>query len=163
MHYTDAYDVTRASDITFLPSVMEGIPTSFFEAMSVGNVIVGANVGAINELVNDGATGTLLKPDKQVLEGRSLVPGESNFNEAVEFYLQALLDLCYDKSKYNRMSSATLSTIQQFDFSHTAYVINTKLRNAAKKVKSTRATLSPIQTALNVHAKKYKLSSNMPF
>ncbi len=160
--YSDAYDVTLASDIAFLPSVMEGIPTSFFEAMSVGNVIVGANVGAISELVKDGVTGTLLTPDRQVL-GRVLVPGESRFNESVAFYSQALLNLCSDKSMYSRMSSAALSNIQQFDFSRTANAIVTKLRNTANNVKLVRANVSPSQTALNARAIQYKVTSDKPF
>merc|ERR1712025_1108467 len=74
--YDKMFDVTVASDINFLPSVMEGIPTTFFEAMSVGNVIVGADVGAISELVLNEETGILIKPDEELSRlGKPFVHG----------------------------------------------------------------------------------------
>jgi glycosyltransferase involved in cell wall biosynthesis len=49
-----------ASDVLCLPSLDEGVPLVFFEAMQCGVPIVGSDVGACAELVGNGATGILI-------------------------------------------------------------------------------------------------------
>ena len=50
-----------ASDALCLPSLDEGVPLVYFEAMQSLLPIVGSNVGAVGELVIDGKTGILIE------------------------------------------------------------------------------------------------------
>jgi glycosyltransferase involved in cell wall biosynthesis len=56
--FSEMYDWANAADVYFLPSKMEGIASVFFEAMSLGLYVIGADVGGQRELV--GAYGELL-------------------------------------------------------------------------------------------------------
>jgi glycosyltransferase involved in cell wall biosynthesis/GT2 family glycosyltransferase len=69
-----------ASDILFLPSKLEGIALSLFEAMASGVVVVGADVGGQRELVT---------PDCGFLLDREACPDEPS---AYADYLVKLLD-----------------------------------------------------------------------
>ena len=46
-----------------LPSQSEGLPVAVIEAMHRGVPAVASNVGGVGELVEDGVTGFLLRPD----------------------------------------------------------------------------------------------------
>lgn len=50
------------SDIFVFPSYREGCPTSVIEALATGLFIVATDVGAINEIIQDGINGYLVKP-----------------------------------------------------------------------------------------------------
>ena len=60
-------DLLNAADIFFLPSQMEGISVAIYEAMSMGIVSVGADVGGQSELVTE-TCGFLIKRDAQERE-----------------------------------------------------------------------------------------------
>ena len=53
----------KASDIFVLPSRYEGMPNALLEAMAAGKANVATNVNGAPELVEDGITGFLVKPD----------------------------------------------------------------------------------------------------
>ena len=61
----DPAQLMRASDIFALTSRprSEGLPTVILEAMSLGVPVVATAVGSIGEIVSDGVTGVLLRPD----------------------------------------------------------------------------------------------------
>jgi glycosyltransferase involved in cell wall biosynthesis len=50
------------SDIFVFPSYREGCPTAVIEALAIGLFIVATDVGAINEIIQDGINGYLVKP-----------------------------------------------------------------------------------------------------
>ena len=52
-------DVLNETDIFFLPSQREGLPTVIIEAMRHGIPVVASNVGEIPEIVQHGKTGYL--------------------------------------------------------------------------------------------------------
>jgi glycosyltransferase involved in cell wall biosynthesis len=51
------------TDIFLLPSRWEGVPLSMLEAMSFGSLVVATNVGAIDEVIEDGVNGFLIDSD----------------------------------------------------------------------------------------------------
>ncbi|MGE5102484.1 MAG: TIGR03088 family PEP-CTERM/XrtA system glycosyltransferase [Deltaproteobacteria bacterium] len=56
----DVQDIMRSLDVFVLPSLAEGISNTILEAMASGLPVVAARVGGNAELVDDGATGTLV-------------------------------------------------------------------------------------------------------
>ncbi|MBZ0293863.1 MAG: glycosyltransferase [Anaerolineae bacterium] len=58
----DAHAVLNAVDVLLLPSLWEGLPVSFLEAMSHGLPIVSTAIGPVQEAVIDGETGFLVPP-----------------------------------------------------------------------------------------------------
>jgi glycosyltransferase involved in cell wall biosynthesis len=82
-------EILAVSDIFFLPSQMEGISLALYEAMAMGLVVVGADVGGQAELVN-GETGVLVQRG----------PRET------EEYAQALAALLEDDARRREMVAA---------------------------------------------------------
>lgn len=60
---TDVPDLLLASDVVVQPSRRDCLPYSVIEAMAAGKPIVATAVGGIPELIEDGATGLLVRPD----------------------------------------------------------------------------------------------------
>ncbi len=58
----DALAVLDSVDVLLHPSRFDAFPTALLEAMSAGVPIVASAVGGIPEIVDDGATGTLIDP-----------------------------------------------------------------------------------------------------
>ena len=52
-------------DIMVLPSLNEGTPVALIEAMSSGKPVVATTVGGVVDLVEDGVTGLLVKPESE--------------------------------------------------------------------------------------------------
>jgi L-malate glycosyltransferase len=52
-----------ASNVFILPSDTEGMPLSIIEAMSLGLPTISTNVGGVPELIEDGKTGFIIRPD----------------------------------------------------------------------------------------------------
>ena len=61
--WVDAAEVIPAADIFLSTSLNEGIPYSLIEVQSCGIPIVAVDSGAVNELITDGVSGVLSKPD----------------------------------------------------------------------------------------------------
>lgn len=58
------FDLFNASDVVALPSTcFEDFPNVILEAMSLGKTVVATRVGGVEEQVEDGETGLLVKPD----------------------------------------------------------------------------------------------------
>ena len=55
-------DILKSSDVLVLPSYGEGMPVVILEAMAVGCAILTTNVGAIDEVIDDGVQGRLFNP-----------------------------------------------------------------------------------------------------
>ena len=55
-------EILSMFDIFILPSLLEGLPTSIIEAMTIGLPIIASNVGGIPELIDDGENGILIEP-----------------------------------------------------------------------------------------------------
>ena len=60
----DVPDLLRQFDIFVLPSLNEGISNTILEAMATGLPVVATRVGGNPELVTDGITGQLCRPDE---------------------------------------------------------------------------------------------------
>ena len=59
-------DPTRAlvdADLVVLPSRAEGLPLSICEAMLAGRAVIATDVGSVREVVEDGVTGLIVRPD----------------------------------------------------------------------------------------------------
>ncbi len=60
---SDVPEHLAAMDLFVLPTLREGFGVVFAEAMAMGKVVVGSNIGAVSEVVADGESGLLLPPD----------------------------------------------------------------------------------------------------
>jgi glycosyltransferase involved in cell wall biosynthesis len=60
----DALDVIAAADVLCLTSVVEALPMTALEAMSLGRPVVATDVGGVGEAVTDGETGILIPRDR---------------------------------------------------------------------------------------------------
>jgi len=60
---TDVPALLRAADVFVLPSLLEGLPNTALEAMSVGLPVVATRVDGVPEAVVDGETGLLVPPE----------------------------------------------------------------------------------------------------
>jgi glycosyltransferase involved in cell wall biosynthesis len=60
----DALDVIAAADVLCLTSVVEALPMSALEAMSLARPVVATDVGGVGEAVADGETGILVPRDR---------------------------------------------------------------------------------------------------
>lgn len=56
-------DEYRRADVTVLPAVDEGFGLTLVEAQLCGCPVIGANSGGITDIITDGQTGLLFKPD----------------------------------------------------------------------------------------------------
>lgn len=70
---SDAVDIMRAADVVCLTSVVEALPISVLEAMSVGRPVIANRVGGLPEVVEDGETGVLVSPDRPAEMALALV------------------------------------------------------------------------------------------
>ena len=155
--YESMYDLMLAADINLLPSIMEGIPTTFFEAMALRGVIVGTDVGGSGELVAHGQTGILIQPDVELSrQGKPYTRGEPNFINAVGNYSEAILELSRDEEKYRKMSDAAYKRIQSFDISITVDKIDSLLRDLLHTTALSRLSEVPRKRTLDAHAEAYK-------
>jgi glycosyltransferase involved in cell wall biosynthesis len=84
----------KAFDIFFLPSKKEGLPYALLEAGAAALPVVASNIGGIPEIVEDGVSGSLCKPDDA--EGFSEALGKlaadpalrERFGEALEAHVK---------------------------------------------------------------------------
>lgn len=133
VHIKHMYDLTLAADITVLPSIMEGIPTTFYESMAVGSVIVAAEVGAVSELVLHGKTGFLVSYsgiEEMSRKMQALKPATPAFFSAAKQYFNYMFLLATDGVKRSQMSAAGIKHVQNFSVHHTVSSIDRTLRNA---------------------------------
>jgi glycosyltransferase involved in cell wall biosynthesis len=56
-----------------IPSYLEGIPSTIFEAMSCGTPVLATSVGAITDVITDGQTGFLIDSNNSEILGKKLV------------------------------------------------------------------------------------------
>lgn len=92
--------VLAASDIFFLPSKWEGIAMALYEAMSMGLVVVSADVGGQSELVTP-ESGILLPP------GQGATPDTAE----VERYAAALADLIVNPDHRSKLAAAARARV----------------------------------------------------
>lgn len=160
--YESMYDLMLAADINLLPSIMEGIPTTFFEAMAVGMVIIGTDVGGSAELVSHEETGILIQPDADLTrQGKPFTWGEPNFRDAVVAYSDAILKLCRDEDLFQKMSNAAYKNIQAFDVSIVVDKIDVLLRDTIKMTRSMREGEIPRKRTLKALAEAYRWGATL--
>ena len=63
VHRDDVPEILAAADIFAFPSVYEGLGGAVIEAMALGLPIVGSDIPALREVVEDGRNGFLVKPE----------------------------------------------------------------------------------------------------
>jgi glycosyltransferase involved in cell wall biosynthesis len=59
----NAYDYIANCDVLLMPSLHEGLPYTLLEAMALGVPVIASRVGGLAEVVQDGATGLLVRRD----------------------------------------------------------------------------------------------------
>ncbi len=69
----DAVDIMHAADVVCLTSVVEALPISVLEAMSVARPVIANRVGGLPEVVEDGETGVLVSPGRPAEMALALV------------------------------------------------------------------------------------------
>jgi glycosyltransferase involved in cell wall biosynthesis len=69
----DVFPFLNRMDLFVLPSRTEGLPMSIMEAMALGIPVVATRVGGIPNLVEDGVTGLLVKPDDPKRLGNTIL------------------------------------------------------------------------------------------
>lgn len=70
-HHSSMRDLYEAIDLLVLPSLSEGLPNVVLEAMSMNVPVLATNVGALSEVIQDGANGWLVPPgDSEVLAAK---------------------------------------------------------------------------------------------
>jgi|SRR5688572_421607 len=63
---SDIRELLQVFDVNVIPSLTEGFPLCFIEAMAAGNPIVASAVGAIRDIADDGHTALLVPPTDSV-------------------------------------------------------------------------------------------------
>lgn len=110
----DVERVLADTDVLLLPSIEEGLPNVVIEAMAMERPVVATNVGATNEVVEDGINGYLIpfpipmdlllerlgtlieRPElreRMGREGRRTVEEKFDFEKAVRAYEQVLFEV----------------------------------------------------------------------
>lgn len=90
---TDVYDLMKAADIAILTSDNEGMPITLIEAAHMGLPSITTEVGSVSDVVVNGQTGYLTRPDEQEIAERitQLVQSASlreKFGNAAKTYAQ---------------------------------------------------------------------------
>jgi glycosyltransferase involved in cell wall biosynthesis len=98
----DIANLLAAADVFCVSSYLEGMGTSTLDAMAAGLPVVATRVGGIPEIVDDGATGTLVPPR----DATSLA--------------RALLDLAADPLRRERMGGEARIKVRAFSADRTA-------------------------------------------
>jgi len=62
----DTAEILSIMDIFVLPSLKEGLGLSLMEAMAAGLAVIGSDVGGIRNLIQDGSSGLLVRPQDSV-------------------------------------------------------------------------------------------------
>jgi len=98
------------SDVLVLTSQFEGIPMVILEAMSLGKPVVSTNVGAINEIIDDGIDGFLCDSKRIHDDMPNLI--NRAYNERREIGEKAILKIRSKFSK-NKMQSEYLNLFNE--------------------------------------------------
>lgn len=88
--------VLQASDLFFLPSLAESFGLAALEAQACGCPVIGYRAGGLPEVVEDGVSGILCPPEKDVCMG------------------QVSADLLNDPDRYRRMRRAARESAERF-------------------------------------------------
>jgi glycosyltransferase involved in cell wall biosynthesis len=72
-HRTDVMELYEAMDVTVLSSLHEGLPNVVLESMALGVPVVATRVGAVPQVIADGANGLLVSPGSAEELARALV------------------------------------------------------------------------------------------
>ncbi|WP_102226395.1 glycosyltransferase [Acidimangrovimonas sediminis] len=70
----DVADIMRAADLFALPTLFDAQPTVVMEAMAARLPVVASHVGGIPDMVEDGITGRLVRPDNPSALARAIIP-----------------------------------------------------------------------------------------
>lgn len=70
---SDIPALAAATDFTVLPSFNEGFPFVLLEAMAAGRPVIGTDVGAVREMIDEGVSGFLIKANDAGVLGQALV------------------------------------------------------------------------------------------
>jgi glycosyltransferase involved in cell wall biosynthesis len=146
------------SDISFLPSKMEGISLALYEAMAMGVVPVGADVGGQAELITPDC-GILVKRD---MKGKS--EAQAKEDEA-QRYTTELLTLLANQTRLDKMKIAARERVEKhFRIEQMGAAMETLFDDAIEAMKSGTAKLTPALSLVEAKAsaeeivEQYRLS-----
>ena len=136
-HFTPL--IIRTSDIAFDASSVSGIPNSYYEFMAMGSVIVGFDVGGVNEIVEDNATGLLVPSNSFSCQKEPVLRRDSSdFWLAAEIFEQKLSKLVHFTEFRERLSENAQKKIKNFSLDKMVEALDSSLRNLISMVKTKR-------------------------
>ena len=140
-------DLLNAADIFFLPSQMEGISVAIYEAMSMGIVSVGADVGGQSELVTE-TCGFLIKRDAQERE----------------HYVGVLRELITNPAKRKKMGNAARERIiTHYDIKSLGIKIENIINQAHQSRKQTALSLDEAQSFVTISAELLRIVDSFDY
>jgi glycosyltransferase involved in cell wall biosynthesis len=93
----------KIMNVVAVPSVFEGFGLSAAEAMAVGRPVVATKVGGLVEVIEDGITGYLVSPDKEMLAGKLIeILGNSNTAYIMGMYGRKRVEQLFSVQKFSR-------------------------------------------------------------
>lgn len=137
-------EVLKLSDITFLPSEMEGIALVLYEAMAAETAVIGAKVGGQGELITkDCECGILLER-------------KSTEHKEVEVYSSALLSLLEDPNRLQLMKRTARKRIEGFSLETMVGCVLESFGRARKHANQEEQTVNVIRSRVDYFGNRYE-------
>jgi glycosyltransferase involved in cell wall biosynthesis len=112
----DLYAVLQRAEATVLPSLVDNLPNTVIESLTLGVPVIGTRGASIDELVEDGVTGDLVQPGD--VEGLALAivkfwRGESTVKKGFDWHGSTADEMRPEKAVENLLKFAGTRSLRQ--------------------------------------------------